>query len=173
MAGGKKREALAKCGAKNRQGQPCARPAGWGTDHVGSGRCKMHGGKTPIKHGRYSKTVRERLGPILEQLEADPDPLNLLPELHLLRAMANHWLETSGGKPAPIAADLLEKVVRVAELISKRQKEGVVSMASLQRLVEQMGVSVMKVVSRHVEDAELRDRIFRDIERDWDSVALS
>lgn len=31
------------CGAKTRDGSPCARPAGWGTDSD-SGRCKQHGG---------------------------------------------------------------------------------------------------------------------------------
>jgi hypothetical protein len=38
------------CGAKRRQGPPdatCRRPAGWGTDHVGWGSCKFHGGCTP------------------------------------------------------------------------------------------------------------------------------
>ncbi|MEF8887327.1 MAG: HGGxSTG domain-containing protein [Haloarculaceae archaeon] len=32
------------CGATTRDGDPCKRPAGWGTDHVGEGRCKQHGG---------------------------------------------------------------------------------------------------------------------------------
>jgi uncharacterized protein YjcR len=32
------------CGARTRKGQPCKRPAGWGTDHPGEGRCKLHGG---------------------------------------------------------------------------------------------------------------------------------
>lgn len=35
------------CGAKNRQGAPCGRGAGWGTDHPGFGRCKNHGGSSP------------------------------------------------------------------------------------------------------------------------------
>ena len=36
-----------KCGAKKRQGDGCCRrPAGWGTDHPGAGRCKLHGGAT-------------------------------------------------------------------------------------------------------------------------------
>jgi hypothetical protein len=36
------------CGANKRQGEgTCARPAGWGTDHAGVGRCKLHGGSTP------------------------------------------------------------------------------------------------------------------------------
>jgi hypothetical protein len=35
------------CGAKKRQSEGhCARPSGWGTDHLGSGRCKLHGGST-------------------------------------------------------------------------------------------------------------------------------
>ena len=51
------------CGARKRQprypGETCARPSGWGTEHPGYGRCKLHGGATPFRHGRYSRTVRE------------------------------------------------------------------------------------------------------------------
>ena len=34
------------CGATKRDGSgdACEQPAGWGTDHVGEGRCKLHGG---------------------------------------------------------------------------------------------------------------------------------
>lgn len=53
---------LPLCGAKTRAGTPCRRPAGWGTDHVGEGRCKLHGGRSPrgflhprYKHGRYAE----------------------------------------------------------------------------------------------------------------------
>lgn len=37
-----------KCGAARRggSGSPCTRPAGWGTEHPGIGRCKLHGGNT-------------------------------------------------------------------------------------------------------------------------------
>ncbi|MFI2202658.1 hypothetical protein ACH47Z_18135 [Streptomyces sp. NPDC020192] len=41
------RHDLTQCGAKKRQGLgTCGRPAGWGTDHPGVGRCKLHGGAT-------------------------------------------------------------------------------------------------------------------------------
>jgi len=35
------------CGATKRDGSGdcCEQPAGWGTNHVGEGRCKLHGGK--------------------------------------------------------------------------------------------------------------------------------
>ncbi len=36
-----------KCGAKTRRGTACQRPAGFGTDHVGYGHCKNHGGSSP------------------------------------------------------------------------------------------------------------------------------
>lgn len=37
------------CGSRKKKGRPgvCLRPAGWGTDHPGYGKCKLHGGKTP------------------------------------------------------------------------------------------------------------------------------
>jgi len=54
------------CGATNRHGEPCSLPAGWGTDHVGNGRCKLHGGNSltgednpSFKHGLFS----DHLGP--------------------------------------------------------------------------------------------------------------
>lgn len=35
------------CGAKKTQGGTCSQPAGLGTDHLGHGHCKFHGGATP------------------------------------------------------------------------------------------------------------------------------
>ncbi len=52
------------CEAKTRSGTPCKLPAGWGTDHPGTGRCKLHGGKSTgppknnknaVKHGFFSR----------------------------------------------------------------------------------------------------------------------
>ena len=52
----------ATCGAKTRGGTACRRPGGWGTDHAGEGRCKLHGGASPwgllhprFKHGRFAR----------------------------------------------------------------------------------------------------------------------
>lgn len=36
-----------KCNAPNRQGKRCRNVAGYGTDHVGYGKCKYHMGSTP------------------------------------------------------------------------------------------------------------------------------
>lgn len=77
----------AHCGAKTRAGGTCSFVAGYRTDHVGEGRCYLHGGATPIKHGRYSSITRESLRQLIEQHETDPDPLNILPELAASRAL--------------------------------------------------------------------------------------
>lgn len=82
------------CGAKrNKTDATCARPAGWGTDHPGTGRCKLHGGLSPAPTGRYSTVNRARVQELLHQFMADPDPLNLLPEAALLRALLTEFIE--------------------------------------------------------------------------------
>src|SRR5690606_14601494 len=84
------------CGAKTRSGSPCQQVAGWGTDQVGTGRCKLHGGAStgrPIIHGRYSfKHAASLQGKVQEYL-ADPEPGNLLHELALMRALLQDFLD--------------------------------------------------------------------------------
>jgi hypothetical protein len=72
-----------RCGAKTRRGArgPCSNVAGFRTDHVGQGRCYLHGGSSQIKSGRYSALNSVRLRDLIAEHEADPDPLNTLPEL--------------------------------------------------------------------------------------------
>lgn len=70
-----------KCGATGKQsGAPCGRPAGWGTDHVGTGRCKLHGGVSkgagapvgntnPKTHGLFSRSLGSLGREVYEQAE--------------------------------------------------------------------------------------------------------
>lgn len=81
------------CGAKTRSGAPCRYPAGFKTDHLGQGKCRLHGGATPIKHGRYSTITRTRIRDLIAEHEADPDPLNILPEIAALRALFSDFIE--------------------------------------------------------------------------------
>lgn len=74
------------CGARNRRGSLCRKPLGWGTDHVGQGRCKLHGGASPIRHGRYSQIQRAEIRELYEKHAADPDPLDMLHEVAMARA---------------------------------------------------------------------------------------
>jgi hypothetical protein len=85
---------VATCGAKKKRTPgPCSKPAGWRTEHPGQGKCYLHGGATPIKHGRYSSITRPRVRELIEKHEADADPLNILPELAAARALFEDFVE--------------------------------------------------------------------------------
>lgn len=83
------------CNAKAKRGGNCRHFAGFRTDHPGVGRCYLHGGRTPIKHGLSSRYAfaHSRVGELLEQFAADTDPLNVTRELALARALLHDWVE--------------------------------------------------------------------------------
>jgi hypothetical protein len=81
------------CGAKTRSGSPCRQIAGYKTDHVGQGRCNLHGGATPVIHGRYSSIERTRIKDLIELHVNDPDPLDTFPELAAARALFQDFIE--------------------------------------------------------------------------------
>lgn len=68
------------CDATNRDGDPCGLPAGWGTDHVGEGRCKLHGGASPrgkdnpaFKHGLFSDHLSDEDRQTIDALDEYDD----------------------------------------------------------------------------------------------------
>ena len=69
------------CGGKKKQGEgTCTRPAGWGTDHAGAGRCKLHGGCAPSgnKAGQLAlveRGARELFGKIAPEIIPVDNPL--------------------------------------------------------------------------------------------------
>lgn len=93
------------CGAKTKStGEPCRRTAGWGTDHPGEGRCKLHGGKSKCgpehpryKTGLYADVFKGRLREKLRQAHALPDPTNVLDEIAVARVMFAEYIESSLG----------------------------------------------------------------------------
>ena len=95
------------CGAKKRQpdfpGQTCRRPAGWGTRHVGFGRCKLHGGATPYRHGRYSTIMRDVILPDLRSkmgvyfiIELRTAVANLIPDVVRREELVRAIVKESG-----------------------------------------------------------------------------
>lgn len=81
------------CGARTRGTGVCRNQPGFKTDHLGQGKCYLHGGATPIKHGRYSSIQRQELRVLIEHHEADPNPLDILPELAAARALFQNFIE--------------------------------------------------------------------------------
>jgi hypothetical protein len=176
------------CNATNRAGTPCARPAGWGTAHLGVGRCKLHGGNAIAKHGRYSKMKRHELRGLIERHEADPDPLNILPELAAARALFEDYIErydqwaaalvawhesyaVGGGAPKPRqvldiadAYRIVAEITKIVERIERIRSADAISRPDLYRVMGEMG----RIVEAHVPD----DAALQEIKRAWLAIRI-
>lgn len=94
------------CGAPKNNGEVCQNRAGWRTYHPGAGRCVHHSGGTrpgPRKPGgRYSALFVGQLSQALEPIAHDTsDPLDLLPELEVQRAILTLMIGDLAGAVVP------------------------------------------------------------------------
>ena len=80
-----------KCTAHKTDGTPCNAYAMKGKDV-----CRVHGGKTPIKHGLYSKYKDLYWGERTAELIEDEDLLDLRHSIALVRAMLEDFLKRLG-----------------------------------------------------------------------------
>lgn len=100
------------CGAKTRGGGQCQNNA------MANGRCRMHGGKTPvglasphIKTGRYSKDLPTRLAARYEETANDPDLLSVRHEIRLIDVLImDNMTRLDSGESAE-AWDVMRKSV--------------------------------------------------------------
>lgn len=193
---------MERCGAKAKStGQTCQKSAGWGTDHRGAGRCRIHGGATPITHGRYSSIKRPSWVERVERFKADPDPLNLLDEVALLRAfvedLIERWESIYGVDGALLAwhesfnnpnadhapkprqmpdfsslTSVVDKVGGMVDRIQKHKTEGSITLVTLNRIVEQFGADLISAIQETKIDADSSTRLLEAVERRWASVKL-
>jgi len=137
------------CGARTRTESngsdgTCTQRAGWGTDHPGIGRCKLHGGASPVKHGLYSAVTNHRLSDRLAQLREDEERLlDLREQIALQTAVIQEYLagltesETLAAEEAKTLAGLVETVSRNIERFHKVEQGGVLGAADLQIVINQ------------------------------------
>lgn len=71
----------------------CRNEAGKGTNHLGFGRCKFHGGSLTAVENRYARLLNPSYGELVEEFYNDPDPLNLRAELAVARAILQDTLD--------------------------------------------------------------------------------
>jgi hypothetical protein len=133
--GQRRPELPGRCNSPKLNGEPCWKRAGYRTDHPGYGRCHLHGGNTPIIHGRYSKLKHLRVAKRMEEIEQDPDPLNILPELALLRALTIDYIERyeenteavlawhQSYVARPLSGERIEALQRVLDECERRMRE--------------------------------------------------
>jgi hypothetical protein len=161
----RKKKRYATCDAKRRRREErCTLPAGWGTDHPGTGRCKYHGGCSPIKHGLYSKVAGPQLRQAIEQVRASGvDKYDLSPEIELVRAKLLVAVES----PKAIQPGFLEPVIDALGRIAKRAHEMehgqkfVLDIHGIEFVIQQ----IIGIIEHHVKDSDTRAAIGRDLSR--------
>ena len=116
------------CNARNRSGSYCELPAGWGTDHVGEGRCKLHGGASPVRHGLYSKVTKHRLADRIAEVREREDLLELREQVAVQVSVVQEYL--AGLAEGEFTADdaktvskLVDEVSRNIERLKKLEKD--------------------------------------------------
>lgn len=127
-------EGKPKCDAQ-RPNQPdgtrCGRPAGWGTDHPGVGRCKRHGGATRTQAVAVEKVVAERAAATLRMRlrrfdEFDGSDIDYRAEALRMIAFCKHRASEYGRLLADAyeAAERLKEAHEAGELlIAERDEE--------------------------------------------------
>lgn len=151
-----RRRALPKCTAHSKQtGQPCRLAAGYGTDHVGVGNCRFHGGNSPNgrKAGRRKK-AEATLAALA--IPADGDPLEVLQAsveaAHGVLLAARELVKADASDVTlKIYLDGIERAARVAkaaaeavnldELVRIREREADLLEQALVRTLSRFGIA--------------------------------
>ena len=141
----------------------CSRPAGWGTDHAGRGRCKLHGGCAgrPSQHALYSE-IREDLREYVEQATEMDAPGDLQGELAVLRALLLDYLDGANDldrDDVEAAHKLLKEIRRTSDTIHKQLQRERLTKEEEQKLF----TTFAKILREYVPDAD-RDSALDELE---------
>lgn len=173
MTSKKKQQSKNICGARRKKdGNPCTRPAGWGTYHPGIGKCKLHGGSTPFKHGLHSQYFHalftsSKLEPYQQELLENEDQLNdLRVEIIKLRTILvdieTRWREGKIEVPEHFykwSGMIIEKISDVVEK-RNRIKYGQKLQVSLSPdQIRNFMNKVIRIIKEEVKDANTVRRI--------------
>ncbi|MCH7589355.1 MAG: hypothetical protein IIC78_15165 [Chloroflexi bacterium] len=147
------------CGAKKRAGGECKNRAGKGTEHLGEGRCRLHGGAgsgRPIIHGRYSLKHRENLQAKVQKFLEDSKPGSLFDELALERALLQDLLDKVTGqidqKTRGAIVFLISEIRKTVESISRMMNQTALTQADIKFLQAVLS----DLLIRYIDDPEKR-----------------
>jgi hypothetical protein len=163
------------CGARTRDLKPCSNRAGKGTDHVGEGKCKYHGGSASnitaknFKHGLYSKikTQHPQLRKKMEELADDKDVFDLRQEILKLRAICEIMADQEDLMAAAKLAVDVSKVIERLHTIEVGRRY-VISIENVSVIIQ----SVQQAIFRHVPDEFTRHLIAQELSSTRLSIAL-
>jgi len=131
----------------------------------------MHGGATPsgtesvhYKHGRYAEVFKGELREKFTEIQADGEPLNLLPELHVQRTLLMQYIGSLDGKTTGIkelknVSILAEDVVKTAATIAKVRNETALTVAEVRYIQSAM----LNLLEKYVTDPNQRRNFVDEI----------
>lgn len=166
------RDSSRYCGGKKRQGEgTCTRPAGWGTPHPGTGRCKLHGGSLPgsVKGARR---IQAEQAVAAYGLPVDVDPMVAI--LQEVARTNGHvlWLHRLIGA---MDADSLVGDGSISPWLELYQRERR-HLAAVSRDARSLGIEQTKldlIVSYQTGVVDLLERVLRDLGHDPDTPEVS
>jgi hypothetical protein len=148
------------CAAAMKKGGLCKKPAGWGTQHLGHGPCKLHGGNFPnvVKRAMTSMLMDElRESTMGANMPIDIHPADAL--LELVKMCAGHvrWLNTQ-------VAEM--RSVSEFNVVSKTQE-----IHSMVRLLGEYEDRLARFAKLAI-DTGIEERMVRVAERQGDMIAV-
>lgn len=146
---------VAQCGAKTRAGGNCKNSA------MANGRCRMHGGKTPIgagspqfKTGRYSRYMPRRLADRYQEARDDPELLALREEIALLDAhLADLLGRVDRGESGALWLQLRQTYQDLNDARLRGDGEAIASFLS------ELGTLILRGASNEASWAEIRSTL--------------
>lgn len=153
------------CGAHTKRGTECQAPP------MANGRCRVHGGASlagaespTFKHGRYSQYLPQAIAAKVASFDNE-DPLNLLPELNVQRALFAEYMSrfqagyTLTGDDISLMMSWTTEITRTGERINKMRNETALTAAE----VKFLAARIADVVAKYIPDAETQQRFIRDV----------
>ena len=124
-------------------GKYCGKLAGAGTDHLGYGRCNLHGGDgsgRPLMTGFYSTKIKKTLNEQMIAIAEDPQFSTMLEEFASLKLVVGNILE---GLPE----DLGEQMFKTDALLCSKCGGGFTADSGTQRRVKML-IDVIEKLSK-------------------------
>lgn len=167
------------CNAVTKAGGYCKLKAGYGTDHVGTGRCKFHGGAShgrPVTSGLYSRSYNLNLAEKTEEIRNNPETFHLSAELLTLKAVFGELLSILPDNPHDWFSDedlpKLRMLLNVSERIRKTftavldaeiKARAYLTMADVTSMMRQWGFIINDVCKDCPFRQVLQDRVLADL----------
>lgn len=155
---------------RGKPGRYCKKWAGNGTDHVGVGRCSLHGGKNQspdsknFKHGLRAQIQYPMIVEKANQLRKDRDVFDLRDHIFLMEAIAQTILEQAS-QPHELfpLVKVLEACTKAIERLHNIEvgRRYVISVETMGGIIGK----VVEVIERHIPDPYTRALIAEEITR--------